>query len=661
MAHDQHGAVLVFFALFAPVAILFLSFVVDVGNWFDYSRHLQTQADAGALAAAQGFQPCNDTAIYSAAGQYSGIASVTTPTGGSVAAGAPLYNQQFGEAPQSEMHELINSPTYYEQASPVDASVNATNPCAAEMVDVKLTETNLPWYLKLLSLGNPTINAHARVEILQETSAKGIEPLAVAQTAPVAVAAYFVNEDNGNEILASTTLEQVSTNSEGQGVWTDTKGAPVSVAINKTTGASAHIGVVIALSGRAGHTKCGETYVQCFDQKTGPLLHIAGYSNEGSGTVKVPLAHKVTLTPQTCPDGYFSGATTSCTFTIAAKVDYGSTSTKGITVTPIVKGTKQKEALAYNATTELWSGAATLSPSSGSNEVSLLVQCDPKAKESVCAKETKATEATIADVHRVYAATWEGNSGTIAGAWIGDAEGAPQDANSFEVCEAADNNSCTHKLSVTIDVGGSLAVAAAYSDPLRHLRWEGEQGVRAGCPPPASQSGNEYRETLIKGCEGTYTINTSNPECAVNVSPYDCLTVGLTGKDVGPTVQGIDERIESEPGTRFYCANNWQNTNGGGVPTIPADDSRVVQVFVIPYGTIDAEGRSTLGREEVPIQNFAAFYVTGFPGDKCESDPKVGNAEVVGHFIEYVNPLGVSGEGKCVPNSIGECVAVLTR
>jgi hypothetical protein len=68
-----------------------------------------------------------------------------------------------------------------------------------------------------------------------------------------------------------------------------------------------------------------------------------------------------------------------------------------------------------------------------------------------------------------------------------------------------------------------------------------------------------------------------------------------------------------------------------------------------------------LGNEDVPIQNFAAFYATGFPGDPCKSDPSTGNAEIVGHFIKYINPLNGGGEGKCVANSFGECVAVLTR
>lgn len=659
---EQRGAVLVFFALFAPVAILFLSLVVDVGDWFDHARHLQLQADAGALAAAESFQPCSDTSIYSSAGQYAGALSVTTPTGEAVASTSPLYNDQIGGTSQANIHELINSPTYYEQPSPVDSSVNATNPCSADMVDVKLTETNLPWYFNLLGLGPPRANAHARVEILQETSGKGFEPLAVTEPAPVAAEAYFVNEDKGNEVLASVPLTQTSTNAQGQGVWSNNE--PKSLAIDRTNATTAHIGLVVALSGDAAHTKCGDAYVQCFDEtSTGPLLHIAGYSNEGKGTFAAPLAHRVTLSPATCSDGYFSTSTATCTFTISAKLDYGSASTKGVTVTPIVKGTQEKAALTYNSETGLWTGTANLTPESGSNEVSLLVQCEPKAPESACAKESKATKATIVDVHRIYASSWEKSSGTIVGAWVGESEGQSQDANSFEVCETADENSCIHKLTVTIDVGSSIQAASGYSDPLHQLRFEGEQGVRVGCPPGVTneQSGSEYSTNLKQGCPGTYAINTADPECAVNNEPYECLSVGLFGKDVGPTVQGIDEYIENRAGKKFYCANEWTNNNNGGIPKIPSDDSRVVPLFIIPYGAINSEGKSTLGREEVPIQNFAAFYVTGFSGDKCASDPKVGKAEIVGHFIKYVNPLGIGGEGKCVASSLGECVAVLTR
>ena len=52
----EDGVVVVTVALWLPVLILFASFVIDVGNWFEHQRHLQLQADAGALAAASDLQ-----------------------------------------------------------------------------------------------------------------------------------------------------------------------------------------------------------------------------------------------------------------------------------------------------------------------------------------------------------------------------------------------------------------------------------------------------------------------------------------------------------------------------------------------------------------------------------------------------------------------------
>ena len=73
-------------------------------------------------------------------------------------------------------------------------------------------------------------------------------------------------------------------------------------------------------------------------------------------------------------------------------------------------------------------------------------------------------------------------------------------------------------------------------------------------------------------------------------------------------------RTLRQPETHYYCKNNWTNNNNGGVPIIPADDSRVIPVFVMPYGSTDASGNPLLASGYVPIQTFATFYVTGFAG-----------------------------------------------
>jgi Flp pilus assembly protein TadG len=651
-ASDERGAALVMFAVFAPIAILFAAFAIDAGNWFLHKRHLQTQADAGVFAAAQAFQQCftsqttGNAAVTALAAQYSGIA------------GIPTYNAQIGGPAGSTVQETVNSQRYYNQSSPTDTTVTEKGPCEAGMIDLKLTEANLPWYWQAFS-SVPYINAHARVEIRQATTATGVEPLAVAETAPVAAAAYFVDEDNNDAILAKATLSKTGTNSQGQDVWSS---AASQVSINHP-----HIGVVISLSGNKNDTTCGHAYVECFDESTatGPsLMHIQGWSSAGKGTgsYKVPIAREVTLQPGTCSDPYFASNGNGCSIGVTAKVDLGSTpNPPGVKVAAIVGGGSAVP-MTYSATTQKWNAAGITLTKEGSNRVDLQVTCDPKVTNSPCSGEKGTPTRVVEDVQRSYAAG--ASSGSISGAWVsepGAQEPVPgsEGADSYEMCAA-----CTHTLVITVNVAGSLGNAAGFSDPLRQLRFEGQQGVRAGCPPTEGPSGRRYEEHLATGCAGSYTINTSDPTCTTNTSPYDCLKIGLTGKDTGPTKHGIDARIEEGPpaGTRFYCANSWQDNNKGGVPLIPRSDSRVVQVFIMPYGSVDSEGRSLLGNEEIPIQDFATFYVTGFPGDKCGSDPHTGNAEVVGHFIKYISTANRDeGKAKCASTSLGECAAVLTR
>src|SRR3954447_14044396 len=72
-SRGERGATLVLFAIFLPVLVLMLSFVLDVGNWFMHKRHLQMQADAAALAAVHDLQsPCSNATVNDSAASYGG-------------------------------------------------------------------------------------------------------------------------------------------------------------------------------------------------------------------------------------------------------------------------------------------------------------------------------------------------------------------------------------------------------------------------------------------------------------------------------------------------------------------------------------------------------------------------------------------------------------
>ena len=411
------------------------------------------------------------------------------------------------------------------------------------MVDVKATETDLPWYFRPLS-SVPFINAHARVSIFQETTADNAEALAVSDSAPVAATAYFVNEDNNDAILASAPLSDLGPNAQGQEVWGNPSG--LAVAINKTKGSTANIGVVIALSGNKNDTTCGHPYVQCFDNSstTGPsLLHIQGWSAAGTGTLTAPLARSVTLStpsPGTCTDGYFSNSATTCTETISAWVDYGSTNTKGVTVKPVIAGATETALTpgATNGTAVQWTGTISLKQA-GSNPINLLVTCT-KGGGAACGSKTS-TSATITNVQRPYAAG--ASSGAITGAWISEVGGLSQDADSFEVCETQNTTSCTHNLVVTVDVAGNLHNSTHFSDPTTPIRIGTSQSNVVGCGANPSPSGSQYRQNLAQGCTGPFTTNSSDPTCAnAGTSPYDCVVL-VNGVKNGPFQQGLSDRI----------------------------------------------------------------------------------------------------------------------
>src|SRR5688572_31947020 len=94
---------------------------------------------------------------------------------------------------------LVNSETYPQQSSPVDSTVEVGLPCQTSMVDVKLTETDIPWLFGLSpALGIPApdfINAHARVKLVQVDTLSGQLPIGVPEVNPTKAKVQFVNED----------------------------------------------------------------------------------------------------------------------------------------------------------------------------------------------------------------------------------------------------------------------------------------------------------------------------------------------------------------------------------------------------------------------------------------------------------------------------------
>ncbi len=662
-AASERGGVLVMVALFMPVLLLLAAFVIDTANWFEHKRHLQLQADAAALAAAQDVRVCpDDSGVAATVNRYSGT----------------VFNPQVGGTPDARIFRRINSKTFHDQAT---TSKPATpddtvelSACKAGMIDVKLTETDLPWFFPAGGLMDglvPYINAQARVSFLRLDSTSGSLPVGVPDVNPKSAGAWFVNETTG-AVLGSTPLTAVGT-SGGLSVW-DNASAPLSV---KFDTADTDVGVVVALGG-ATSTTCGDPLVECFDAGAAKLasglpskgiVHVRGFSSAGNGAQPgAPIARDVTLLPGGCADPYFSAATTTCSFGVRARIDFGTATpvtTLGAKVTATAGGTTV--ALAYDAATGLWSVASGLPLATGAGPVNVTLDWEETKGtfngNSCSTSNGNKCKGTFGAVQRAFGAS-DARSGPIQVAQVW--ENGVQWANSVERCSAA-QTSCTHNMVVRIGVKGNLQNASSVNDPIVALRVVGgSQNQSLDCDPAASQLKTE----LATGCAPTYARNTGAAACPASAStlwamqqPWTCVAV-QTGSATNQVPAGLNQRVlGNEKATTCTSPNHWAD-----FPNLDPGDPRLIQVFLTPYGAFSGNGSTT-----VPVTGFATFYITGWTAQGGGFDnPCQGNGDdpvpnndggyIVGHFVKYLQSLNPgSGSTPCDMDAFGSCIVELTR
>jgi hypothetical protein len=647
-ARDEKGAVLVMFAVWLPVLLAFIVFVADVGNWFVHKRHLQMQADAGALAGGGLFTvPCGDGPIISMARKYGGDPNAVGP-----------YNAQVPPTDPANVHVLVNSTDYWNQGG--NDYTDGGPPCAAKMVDLKLTEADLPLFFGVIPGLSvvPAINAHARVSIQQLSYAGGGLPIAVPDIDPTKARAKLIDETTG-AVLATTDLTNTGI-ANGLSIW-DNNGSPISLPVN-----TSHIGLRITLSGTSS-TTCGDPLVNCYDLGSADgIVHVRGWSSSGSGLhPNPPLARDARLFPGTCSDPYFSSATSTCSIGVSAVVDFGvaDPTTVGARVTAVVGGVTNP--LAYVPATGRWE-------STGSNLFSVAPGVGPlpvelKWEERMAGFSVNGQTCTgggnnpckgsFGTVQRSFSAS-EARSGPIKLAQVW--ENGSFWANSFQT-------GTTHNLVVKIGLIPNLENARDVNDPIVTLRVVGgSQNQSLDCDPNWSNLADE----LAFGCRPKYTPNTGTA-CPVSASalwaspePWDCVAI-QTGSATNQVSKGLNLRIlgDEKPST-CTSPNNWSQ-----FPNIPAGDPRVLNVFMTPFGSFGGSGNAVF-----PVTKLGTFYITGWTGqgngfnNPCQGngdDPVPNNdpGNIVGHFIKYIYGLNDGGGGgeACDFNAFGSCIAVLTE
>jgi hypothetical protein len=690
VVRDEKGAVIVIVAAGLAAFVFLVAFVVDVANWKIHSRHLQLQADAAALAAAHtlGAGACSDSVIAADAHNY----------GGPDASGAVAnYNAQVGGTPASRMHLLINSAGYYGDAGAGDNTDPNGSPCTSKYVDIKLTETDLPWYFGGLV---SKINAHARVSLLQETSANGTLPIAVPNPVPKSAAAIFINEANGSILGPPLSLTDLGRSGPLELFGSGTSGLPLVTVAART-------GVVIALSGRTSMSLagtltqiCQQNLTDCYDAGAGDppttgLSFIRGYAVGGEDGTQPhqPKLRSVELFPTgACVSPYFSDGT--CTYDLVARIDAGTTVPKanqiyganGVTLT---SSTDPNCTLVAGAD-QCWHGNLTVPANSGPQDIDITWEettgtVTIGGKDETCKTTGNKCKGDFGNAQRAFS-TLDTRSGPI---------------KALDVCTFDLDTSCTqthdqsyptgdqHRFAVTIGIGGTLQNAADTSDPIVVLRIKSQTGQSLDCDPGYTNLKTE----LQLGCRPTYNFNSGTPDCSTigtsalwaSTQPWSCIAVN-TGRQPNDISAGLNARLYQGNQSPTTCApvdsnghNNWhmfvQNAVNDG---FPSGDPRILNAYITTYGAF-SHVNGTSG--SVPVIAFGHFYVTGYTGqgggfkNPCEAaspsnytgmypDDPVPNGDsglIVGHFIRFVDTLGGDGTTPCDPSSINACVIVMTK
>ncbi len=699
---EERGATIVLVAASIAALILVVGFVVDIANWYVHKRHLQLQADAAALAGGAAFSlpGCNDTAIQKAVQQYSGKQST------SLAIATP-YNAQLGGTSDANVHVLLNADRYWPEGG-TDFSDTGT-PCTASMVDVKMTESNLPWFLRIPVIV-PAINAHARVSLRLVSQLKGQLPIGVPDVNPQSGAVIFYDEANPGDLSSTHVryLRKIGT-ANGLNEWANVDSSGPATPISVPMPASGRLGSVVAFSSDGPPTSppmsisgtvteiCGRARVDCYtDPATSGLLFAHGYSNAAAPANKVPVVRDVTLSTSSCPDSYayftYNDAGCSATLTVNFDSTVSSLTNVRLTATPGGNCSGGGSDSAPDSTTRTFT--INIPAHAGPCPITvtwavrreLLFGTPPIAACGNSFGGSNPCEGSFGMVQRAFGGD-EDLSGPVRTAHLlnmGSGFGSPSCPGPLgfgPACNSWAIEDTPHSLAVDVQLAG--AVSTSSSDPPVLLRIVG--GSRNGTID-CNRTGN-LRDQLANGCDLPYKINTdTNFACVpgnpvttktallATPQPYPCVAV-QTGGSVGQFTQGIQDRIlgggntcpTSGPGRNYWSL--YGTTDGLPSPDHPDatyqfNDPRIVYVFMVPFGSFRGSGNAIL-----PIVSFGIFYVRGWGGNGGGNDdpcpgaiPNVPAGDLAGNFITHVaDSASAYGTEACVVGSFNPCVAVMTK
>lgn len=711
---DERGNAVVWLAISLPLLLIIGTFAVDVGNWVTHRRHLQTQADAAALAGGSVWSlPCTDsvnTGIVGTARNYAGP-SATNPTA--------QFNAQVGGTPSSRLHVVLNSTDFFDQGGSDFSDgpdQSAAQPCQKGYLDVKITESNLPWFFNLAGAGLiPAIHAQARVKLAPVIGERGFLPLGVPDTRIFQARATYVNGCDGT-VLGTADLTPLNPQPPGtpQGLtaWGPTTGTFALAKPNGTTcGARDYVpidvNVAVAGSPTADITACGTRFVECFT-----AIDELRLWKTGNATTGPPTFHDVHLTPLSCnPSAYYASDLSGplpCTYAVSVDVDWGDrigtgTDAATFSATVTVNGTALTPPGGWNGT---WTGVGLPTAAAGVDPVNLTwswvrtrgtwrgARCNNNNGNGQNANPCKESSPAPIQIQRTYAAPSDTTPiGSIT---------APFDSTPYDALPA------TQQVTTTVGLQGDLLVGQK-----RLLRLGQSQGNQTLQCDPDYTNGFDVT-ALALGCKPFYGRNGLTANWTANgvrwedcptptntwfrypqASPYQiwyCTLAGpglspnqvadgaaiTTGNCAGINYAGTPPQPKSCNRTVCLHPNYWSRYRLGppNDPALNPQDPRIVKLFVVPFGVL----KNTNANDPIEVVDFAEYYITGWEGqgngnnqDPClnnmpaDEQPKANGVPIpgaiVGHFIKKIEPNNAIADpnGTCDPNSPAPCVVVLVR
>jgi Flp pilus assembly protein TadG len=706
-ARDERGQTLVLFAVVLPLILMMGVITVDVGNWWVHRRHLQTQVDAAALAGGTQFTPCfNEDPVQVAKGNQA-IRDEALRYGGDWLRDNATHNLQVQEP--GDVRVVLNSATYWAKANGTDPTsgyglddslppvppATTGDPCAQGFLDVKATDHVAPLLWGLIPVpASP--KRHARVELQPPVELQGVLPWAVPDVDPLAVAAIFVDEDNGEVLYRDYLIKQTLPPGDplaGLGVW--------ELDFLNFNVTRENIGVIFLVSkeinpplpsiGSGPPYTCNQAPRRwaCYsggDREDG-LGFIHGYDNEKNGTLTQPAIKDVKLNSAgSCATisgnlsvPYFvlegdDGAGNNCTVGIEAVVDFG---TPGC---PPPSDNAEVSANGQNLTCSAgkWTGTGvTLDAESGRQQVNLHWSTNPPGPAKDNGDFNKVAVPYVANDDP----SGPGDSGPV---WYLEMTSGGTFANSLP-----DN-----------EPGVTVHVKVGLKPPLTSGQLV---GLRVSSDSPSSKTqaidcdkGISMDEEILNGCRTPFALNykdwdddsgtpytwrdieclsynpsTPPPDFRYTLpvdAPYnptprpDCgrLQTGVTNGEFG---KGIKDRFESPCYPMKW--NNWASAEE------EANDRRWVTLVVTDATAFEGSGGSP--SDTIPVKILGAFYVAGWTKvaqangcpDNLPPPPGVGTkasrGDVWGYFRTFVLPSsgGVGSGEHCTGEGLEVCIPVL--